>query len=262
MTSARRFRDLHEHDLFVMPNAWDVGSARLLEQLGFAAIATTSSGFAATLGRSDQHVRREELLSHVDSLVTAVNVPVSVDAENCYPTEPGGVARSVELLAAAGAAGLSIEDYDPGSGLLPIDAASDRVAEAVTAASRHDVVITARAENYLYRVKDLADTVDRLLAYRDAGADVLYAPGLAAIADIEHVVGQVEAPLNVLTVGGGPAIPELARAGVRRISTGGSLAWVAYGALVTAARELLEQGTTSYLAAGLDQATRAAAFGD
>lgn len=262
MTSTERFHDLHQQGIFVMPNAWDVGSARLLEHLGFTALATTSSGFAGTLGRRDQRVRRDELLAHVEALAAAVDVPVSVDAENCYPGESGGVARTVELVANAGAAGCSIEDYEPTSGLLPVGAATDRVAEAASAAAGHRLVITARAENHLYGVDDLDDTIARLVAYRDAGADVLYAPGITAIEDIKRVAREIGAPVNVLTVPGGPWIRDLARVGVRRVSTGGALAWVAYGALVAAARELLEQGTTTFLAATLDESVRASAFDD
>jgi 2-methylisocitrate lyase-like PEP mutase family enzyme len=257
-----RFRELHQHGLFIMPNLWDVGSARLLEQIGFTALATTSSGFAGTLGRRDQRVQRDELLAHVEAVATAVDVPVSVDAENCYPGEPGGIARTVELIASAGATGCSIEDYDPTAGVLPVNVATARVAEAVGAAAPHRLVITARAENHLYGADDLDDTITRLVAYRDAGADVLYAPGLAAMADTERVVQEVEAPVNVLTVPGGPPIPDLARAGVRRVSTGGALAWVAYGTLLAAGRELLEHGTTSFLAATLDETVRTSAFGD
>ncbi|HEX6235394.1 MAG TPA: isocitrate lyase/phosphoenolpyruvate mutase family protein [Jiangellaceae bacterium] len=262
MTPQERFHELHRQGLFVMPNAWDVGSARLLEHLGFAAVATTSSGFAGTLGRRDQRVRRDELVAHVEAVAAAVTMPVSVDSEHCYPNEAGGVARTIQLMADAGAAGCSIEDYDPGAGVLPIEAATDRVAEVVRAAAPHGLVITARAENHLYGENDLDDTIARLVAYRDAGADVLYAPGLAAMADIERVVREVQAPINVLTVRGGPTIPELARAGVRRVSTGGALAWVAYGALVTAGRELLDHGTTMFLGTTLDAAVRSSAFSD
>lgn len=244
-----------------MPNAWDAGSARLLEHVGFPAVATTSSGHAGSLGRLDQHVDRDELLAHVESIVTAVDLPVSVDAEACFPDEPGGVARTVELIAAAGAAGCSIEDYDPAGGLVPVDVAVERVGTAAEVAAGHGLVVTARAENLLYGVDDLADTIARLIAYRDAGADVLYAPGLAGIGDIERVVSEVRAPVNVLAVPGVPTIAELARAGVRRVSTGGALAWVAYGALVDAGRELLEAGTTSYLEAALGPDDRTAAFG-
>lgn len=256
MKATDRFRALHEDGLFVMPNAWDVGSARLLEHLGFATLATTSSGHAAALGRRDQQVRRDELLAHAEALAAAVAVPVSVDSEACFPGEPGGVARTVELVARTGAAGCSIEDYDPVRGLLPADVAVERVREAADAASGHGLVLTARAENHLYGVDDLDDTIARLTAYREAGADVAYAPGLSAASDIRRVVAEVAAPVNVLAVPGAPATAELARLGVRRVSTGGSLAWVAYGALVAAARELEADGTTSYLAATLQPRDR------
>jgi 2-methylisocitrate lyase-like PEP mutase family enzyme len=243
-----RFRDLHRRGLFVMPNAWDIGSARLLASLGFEAIATTSSGHAASLGRADQEVGRDELLRHVEALVGAVEVPVSVDAERCFPDEPGGVARTVELLAAAGAAGCSIEDYDPATGSIDaIDVATERVAAASDAARKHGLVLTARAENHLYGIDDLADTIDRLVAYRAAGADVVYAPGLVEPAQIDRLVHAVDAPVNVLAMRGGPSVPELEALGVRRVSTGGHLARVAYGALLAAGRELQTTGTYEYL---------------
>lgn len=254
------FHALHQDGLFVMPNAWDVGSGRILEHLGFKAIATTSSGFAASLGRNDQSVSRDELLAHVESLVTAVSVPVSVDAEAGYPAAPGGIARTVELIAGTGAAGLSIEDYDPATGVLPLRVATDRVGEAVGAAAHHGLVVTARAENHLYGANDLADTITRLTAYRAAGADVVYAPSLTAAADINTLATSVDAPVNVLAVPGVPPIPELEKLGVRRVSTGGALAWAAYGALAVAGRELLRDGTTSYLDSALPSADRDAAF--
>jgi 2-methylisocitrate lyase-like PEP mutase family enzyme len=243
-----RFRALHRQGLFVMPNAWDIGSARLLASLGFEAIATTSSGHAASLGRADQEVGRDELLRHVEALVGAVEVPVSVDSERCFPDEPGGVARTVELLAAAGAAGCSIEDYDPATGSIDaIDVATERVAAAAEAARKHGLVLTARAENHLYGIDDLADTIERLVAYRAAGGDCVYAPGLVESDQIERLVNAVDAPVNVLAMRGGPSVPELQALGVRRVSTGGALARVAYGALMTAARELQTTGTYTYL---------------
>lgn len=260
MTAIERFRTLHDTGLFVMPNAWDAGSAKLLEHLGFQALATTSSGHAASLGRLDQRVRRDELLIHVQRLTAAVGIPLSVDAEGCFPDDPGGVTRTVELIAESGAAGFSIEDYHASDGLLPVGLAVERVAQAVEASSRTGLVVTARAENHLYGVDDLDDTITRLVAYRDAGADVLYAPALVEAADILRVVQAVEAPVNVLAVPGIPTTAELERAGVRRVSTGGALAWVAYGALAAAGRELLESGTTSYLDSTLDPAERDAAF--
>lgn len=262
MSMSDRFRTLHDAGLFVMPNAWDAGSARLLEHIGFAAVATTSSGHAASLGRNDQRVRRDELLAHAEQLAGSVGIPLSVDSEGCFPDDPGGVVRTVELIAATGAAGCSIEDYHPSVGLLPAALATERVGEAVRAASGHGLVITARAENHLYGGNDLDDTIARLAAYRDAGADVLYAPGLTELADIERVVREVAAPVNVLAVPGVPPTSELARAGARRVSTGGALAWVAYGALGAAARELRDVGTTAYLTAALSGAERAAAFAE
>lgn len=260
MSIIERFRALHDNGLFVMPNAWDAGSAKLLEHLGFPALATTSSGHAGSLGRLDQRVRRDELLAHTEQLAAAVGIPLNVDAEGCFPDEPGGVARTVEMITAAGAAGCSIEDYHATDGLLDASLATERVAEAVRAAAGAGLVVTARAENHLYRTNNLDDTITRLIAYRDAGADVLYAPGLVEVADIERVVRAVDAPVNVLAVPGIPATAELERLGVRRVSTGGALAWVAYGALAAAARELLDAGTTSYLRSTLDQAERDAAF--
>jgi 2-methylisocitrate lyase-like PEP mutase family enzyme len=248
-TPAREaFRKLHEQGTFVLPNPWDAGSARLLEQLGFPALATTSSGFAATLGRSDQHVTRDELVAHVAALAAAVRIPVTVDAENGYASGAAGVAATVELLAAAGASGLSIEDYDPQAGrIVPVEAAAERIAAAAEVCDRHGMVLTGRAENLLYGVTDLADTIARLNAYKDAGAGCVYAPGLTDLADIARVVNETGAPVNVLALHSGPSVPELAAAGVRRVSTGGGLAWAAYGALTRAAQELLGPGTTTYL---------------
>lgn len=243
-----------------MPNAWDIGSARILEHLGFQAIATTSSGFASTLGRSDHGVSRDELLAHVGSLASAVSVPVSVDAEMCYPSSPGGIARTVDLMAGAGAAGISIEDYDPAAGVLPMDVAVERVGEAVDAASRHGTVVTARADSHLYGKTDLADTTARLRAYREAGAAVVYAPALTDAADIETLVTSVDAPVNVLALPGVPPVSELEELGVRRVSTGGALTFAAYGALAAAGRELLQGGTTSYFDSLLPPADRDAAF--
>ena len=263
-TPARhRFRQLHESGTFVLPNPWDVGSARLLQHLGFAALATTSSGFAASLGRLDQHVSLDELVSHVASLTAAVEVPVNVDAERGYGDDPAGVATTAELLAAAGASGMSLEDYDPTADRLDtVDVAAERVAAAAEVCRRHGVVLTGRAENHLHGVTDLDDTIARLRAYRDAGAEALYAPGLVDIDQIARVVRAVGAPLNVLALRRGPSVPELAAVGVRRVSTGGSLAWSGYGGLVAAASELQEHGTSTYLDAALPWAVRTAAFLD
>jgi 2-methylisocitrate lyase-like PEP mutase family enzyme len=241
-----RFRELHAAGLFVMPNPWDVGSARLLAGMGFAALATTSSGFAASLGRQDGEVSRDELLGHVTALAAAVDVPLSVDAERCFADDPAGVAETVRLLGEAGAAGLSIEDWNPATGRIEDQAtAVERVGAAAEVARSAGMVLTARAEQHLHGNPDLADTIDRLRAYHVAGAEVVFAPGLRALADIERVVRAVEAPVNVLRLPGMPALGELAAAGVRRVSVGGALARTAYEAAAEAARELLDQALAS-----------------
>lgn len=232
----------------MMPNAWDAGSARILASLAFPALATTSSGHAATLGRLDQHVTLDELVAHATALAAAVDVPLSIDAERCFAPTPDGLAEVVDRLAGTGAAGFSIEDYDPSTGAIdPIDVATARVAAAVGANRRHGMLVTARAEVLLYGGA-LDDAIDRLKSYEDAGADVLFAPGLVERADIDRVVAAVGAPVNVLARPAGPSVPELAAAGVRRISTGGGLAFAAYGELVRAATELRDDGTSSYAA--------------
>ena len=243
-----------------MPNAWDVGSARILGSLGFQAIATTSSGHAASLGRMDQRVTLDELLAHVTAMVDAVEMPVSVDAERCFAEDAEGVGATVERIADTGAAGLSIEDYDAGSGIDRIEIATGRVAAAAQVTRSTGMVLTARAENHLYGVDDLDDTIARLIAYRRAGADVVYAPWLAGIRDIERVVTETAAPVNVLARVDGPGVSELADVGVRRVSTGGALAFAAYGAMTTAARELLSEGTSTYIGKGLSMDDRRTAF--
>ncbi len=243
-----RFRALHAADgLFVMPNPWDVGSARLLASSGFEALATTSAGFAWALGKHDQTVTRDELVAHVREIAAATDLPLNVDSERCYPDDPGGVAETVRLLAEAGAAGFSIEDYDPGAdGMDEVGVAAERVAVAAEASRglSEPMVLTARAENHIRGVTDLDDTIARLVAYRDAGADVLYAPGLIELEQIASVVSAVEIPLNVLVLPGGPTVAELAGVGVRRVSTGSLLAAVAYGALVEAANVLRDDGAS------------------
>jgi 2-methylisocitrate lyase-like PEP mutase family enzyme len=258
-----RFRALHERErLFIMPNPWDVGSARLLESAGFEALATTSAGFAWTLGKLDLRVARDELVAHVASLTVATTVPLNVDSERCYPDDAGGITRTIELLAEAGAAGCSIEDYDPARGSIDeIDIAAARVAEAVAASRVHGLVLTARAENHLHGIDDLDDTLQRLTAYREAGADVVYAPGLTELAQIARVVETVGVPVNVLALPGGPSVGALAAAGVRRVSTGGALAGAAYRTLVAAAQELLTAGTAHYADGGAPRDAFTAAFG-
>jgi 2-methylisocitrate lyase-like PEP mutase family enzyme len=242
-----RFRQLHERGLFVMPNPWDIGSARLLASMGFPALATTSLGHAASLGKVDQSVTRDELVDHVVSLTAAVELPLNVDAERCFADDPSGVAETVELIAQAGAAGCSIEDYDPARGAIEdIAVAVERVAAAAEAAHRHGMTLTARAENALYGIDEIEDTIARLRAYRDAGADVLYAPRLTDAEQIRRVVQATDAPVNVLAMRHGPSVPELAELGVRRVSTGGPLARAVYGALRRAAEELLGPGTSTY----------------
>lgn len=249
-----RFRALHAREqLFVMPNPWDVGSARLLESRGFEALATTSAGFAWSIGKPDQDVSRDELVAHVASLAGATPLPLNVDSERCYPEDPGGVAGTVELLAGAGAAGFSIEDYDPATDSIDdVEEAAARVGIAAEAAHGlpNPMVLTGRAENHIRGVQDIDDTIARLIAYRDAGADVLYAPGLSDLDQIAAVVGAVGVPVNVLALPHGPTVSELASVGVRRVSTGGALARSAYGALLAGAQELLTDGTSSYVAGG------------
>jgi len=260
-----RFRSLHEREqLFVMPNPWDVGSARLLASAGFEALATTSAGFAWALGKHDQNVTRGELVAHVAALAEATDLPLNVDSERCYPDDAGGIAETVALLADAGAAGFSIEDYDPAAGGMDdVDLAATRVALAAEAsrALPAPLVLTGRAENHIRGVDDLDDTIARLIAYRDAGADAVYAPGLTDLDRIAAVVEAVGVPVNVLALPNGPTIAELASVGVRRVSVGSLLAGVAYGALMAGARELQEQGTSLYAESSVSRAALKNAFG-
>lgn len=232
-----------------MPNPWDVGSAKLLAGAGFAALATTSAGFAWSIGKDDQQVTRDELVEHAKALAAATPLPLNVDSERCYADDLVGIAETVGLLHEAGAAGCSIEDYDPASGSIdPVDIAAERVAAAADAAHVADdpMVLTARCENLLYGITDLDDTIARLRAYRDAGADCVYAPGLATADQVRAVVDAVGVPVNVLAWPNGPTVAEIGAAGGRRVSVGGALASTAYGALMAGARELLEHGTTGF----------------
>ncbi|HTU76819.1 MAG TPA: isocitrate lyase/phosphoenolpyruvate mutase family protein [Trebonia sp.] len=252
-SKAAGFLALHRGgDPLLLPNPWDQGSARLLASLGFRALATTSSGFAATLGRPDGSVSREEAIAHAAVIVAATDLPVSADLENCFADDPGGVEETVTLALRAGLAGCSVEDFtgnadDP---VYPIGLAAERVAAAAGAARSGGsrLVLTARAENYLHGRQDLNDTITRLQAYQAAGADVLYAPGLTSLADIRRLVQAVDRPVNVLALAGAPSVSELAEAGVSRISVGGAFAWAAYGALADAATELRDKGSYGYLA--------------
>jgi 2-methylisocitrate lyase-like PEP mutase family enzyme len=256
-----RFAELHRAGTFVIPNPWDVASARVLEAVGAVALATTSSGFAATLGRRDGQVTRDELVTHVTELAGQVSIPINVDAERLFADDLDGVAETAQLLAASGAAGFSIEDYDPARDAVDaLPAAVARVAAAAAVAEEHGMLLTARAEAHLYGSPDLGETIERLIAFREAGAHVVYAPGLKQIDEIARLVAAVGVPVNVLALAGVPPVPELAAAGVRRVSTGGNLTWVALGALERAAQELLGPGTSDYLAGAITGDVRSAAF--
>jgi 2-methylisocitrate lyase-like PEP mutase family enzyme len=248
---AQRFLDLHHGDApLLIPNPWDAGSARLLASLGFQALATTSSGHAATLGQLDGSVGRDEALAHAAEIVAAVDVPVSADLEHGFADDPAGVAETVRRARVAGLAGCSIEDSTQRADepIYDLGLAVERVAAAAEAAHEGDagIVLTARAENHLHDRTDLSDTIARLQAYEVAGADVLYAPGLFALDDISAVVASVGLPVNVLARPGGPSVSELAEIGVHRISVGGAFTYAALGAVVEAATELLEHGTYSF----------------
>lgn len=247
-----------------MPNPWDVGTAKLLAYQGFAALATTSSGHAGTLGVPDGAVGRDEVLVHAASIVSAVDVPVSADLENGFAEDPDGVAATVTDAVAVGLAGCSIEDFtgDLGAPIFELGLAVERVAGAAAAASAGTgLVLTARAENFIRGNPDLADTITRLQAYQEAGADVLYAPGLTDLEDIRRVIAEVDRPVNVLVRPGLPTVRELAQAGVARISVGGAFSQVALTALSRAGRELLDQGTYGFLSlAGEGREQTAAAF--
>ena len=218
---AAEFGALHESGFFAMPNPWDRGSARMMQELGAKALATTSAGFGRAIGKDDQEVSRDELVAHVSDLTSFIHVPLNVDSERLFPEAPGGISRTVELLAEAGAAGVSIEDYNPAtSSIDSLSTATDAVAEAVAACARFGIVLTARAENHLYGQDDLDDTITRLRTYRDAGAACLYAPGPTEIGDIELIVSETGGAINVLAFDHGPSNAELAAAGVRRTSSG------------------------------------------
>ncbi len=248
---AERFRALHRPESpLLMPNAWDVGSARLFASLGCAAIATTSGGFAATRGRLDGAMTRDEVLHHCGELVASVDVPVSADLENCFADDPAGVAATIAAALGEGLAGGSVEDFSRTADepiYEPAHAAA-RVRAAAEAAHAGPVpfVLTARAENFLHGRPDLADTIARLQAYQEAGADVLFAPRVVDPGDLRTLLAAVDRPVNVLITPDAPAIGELAALGVSRISVGGAIAAAGYGLAVRAVQELQEKGTPNY----------------
>jgi len=244
---AERFLALHHGSTpLLMPNPWDAGSARILESLGFEALATTSSGHAATLGRLDGQVSREEALAHAATVAAAVTVPVSADLEGGFAEDPPSVAATITEAISAGLAGCSIEDIDRSADdpVYELGFATERVRAAAEAAhgGQRRLVLTARADGILHG-RDLDDSITRLQAFQEAGADVLFAPGVTELDDIRRVVSSVDRPVNVLPPPGGPTVAQLAAAGVARVSVGGGFAYAALGALVEAARELLDGGT-------------------
>jgi 2-methylisocitrate lyase-like PEP mutase family enzyme len=233
-------RELHAGEPFVIPNPWDAGSAKMLAALGFKALATTSSGAAFTLGRPDGTMTLDEVSAHVSQVDAATPLPVSTDLENGYGPRPEDAAEAIRRAAEAGAVGGSIEDCDPDSGLYEAGLATERVAAAVEAARSLDFpfTLTARAENFLRGNPDLDDTIARLQAFEEAGADVLYAPLLKTTEEMAAVCNAVSKPVNVLGLASGPSVAEIFAVGAQRISIGGSLAWVAYGAAHEAAKAL------------------------
>jgi methylisocitrate lyase len=244
----RAFHRLHEWGCFVIPNPWDVGSARVLAQLGFPALATTSSGFAWSIGRSDNRVSLDDALAHFRSIADSVDVPVSADFEGGFAVAPASVAANVTTAAATGIAGLSIEDStgDPASPLFEFRLAVERIEAARRAIDENGtgVLLTARSEGFIVGRPDLAETIRRLGAYAEAGADCLYAPGIRTR---DHIAAVVEAmspkPVNVLVGGDFTTVAELAELGVRRISVGGALARAAWAGFLRAAKKIAERGT-------------------
>lgn len=257
---AKKFQALHERPgAFIIPNPWDAGSARILEGLGFEALATTSAGFAFSLGRRDGEVTREEVLAHCRTIVAASDLPVSADLENCFGDEPKTVAETIWDAAATGIVGGSVEDATGNGQIYDFEHAVERVAAAVETAQRlpFPFMLTARAENFLHGRHNLDDTIRRLEAFAVAGADVLYAPGLTSLEAIREVCAALAPkPVNVLAGMKGANFPlaELAAAGARRISVGGALARAALGELLRAAREMKEKGTFTFVDGALPSA--------
>jgi 2-methylisocitrate lyase-like PEP mutase family enzyme len=248
----RAFHELHRSGCFVIPNPWDAGSARILEQLGFPALATTSSGFAWSLGRQDNHVSLDEALAHFRAITSSVSVPVNGDFEGGFGTDPLSVGANVAAATRTGIAGLSIEDStgDPASPLVDFELAVERIRAARRAIdeSGTGVLLTGRSEGFIVGRPDLGETIRRLTAYAEAGAECLYAPGIRSLEEIRTVVRAV-APraVNVLAGSDFATVSELAAAGVRRISVGGALARAAWTGFIAAAREVAESGTFTSL---------------
>ena len=248
LQKAERFRALHlRTEAFVIPNPWDIGSARILAGLGFEALATTSGGFAAAMGKRDGTMSRDEVLAHCRALAAATDLPVSADLEKCFGDDPATVAQTIRLAAETGVVGGSVEDWS-GRAIYDFDHAVERVAAAVKAARAlpFPFTLTARAENFLRGRRDLEDSIRRLQAFEQAGADVLYAPFLPDLAAIKAVCGAVKKPVNVLAGRPPFTVAELAAAGVKRISVGSLLANVATGALLRAAREIKARGSFGF----------------
>ncbi len=256
--AATDFQNLHEQsEAFVIPNPWDRGSARMLAKLGFKALATTSAGFDFADGRKEGTATLEDVLSHCRMMVDATELPVNADAESCYAETPEGVAETIRRLAETGIAGCSIEDVNVyGSGtygdapIYELSVAVERVAAAAEAARSLDrpFMLTGRAENFLHDRPDLGDTIKRLQAYQEAGADVLYAPGPRTADDIRSIVTSVDRPINVLAglPGMNLSVTELGELGVKRISLGSNLFRTAFGAALRGAQEILNDGTFGY----------------
>lgn len=257
---AEAFKAMHSNGCFVIPNPWDVGSARMLVGMGFQALATTSQGYANSIGVLDYELTRDQKLDHCRALCAGVDVPIAADLENGYGHAPDMCAETIRLAAETGLVGGSIEDYDPENDTIyEVKHAAERVAAAVNAANAlpFPFLITGRAENHLRGRQDLKDTITRLQAYQEAGAHVLYAPFLPSLAAIRTVLSEIDRPLNVLGPSpAGHSVPELAAAGVPRVSLGSSLYKALLGTFVSAAEDLNENGTFGYLAQGLPNARR------
>ena len=260
------FRQLHESGCFVVPNPWDLGSARLLAQLGFPALATTSSGLAWSLGRPDNHVSLEATLAHLRAISQGVEIPVSADFEGGFATAPEAVAANVAAATTTGIAGLSIEDStgNASSPLHDFSLAVERIRAARRAIeeSGTGIVLTGRSEGFIVGRPDLSETIRRLIAFAEAGADCLYAPGLRSMADIKAVVAAVApTPVNVLVGSDFATVAELTQAGVRRISVGGALARAAWAGFLQAAKEIAQHGTFTGLSRAVPFAEINRSFG-